>query len=60
MAKVKYHPDMDVLVVYLEETAEDYIEDHGNITVLYREGKPIGFEVWQASKLLTAIKIAKP
>ncbi len=53
MVKVSYYKDEDVLTIYLEDLGEDHFEDKGNVTILYRDNKPIGFEVWQASKLLT-------
>lgn len=56
MVRLNYYPDDDVLTVYLEDVGEDHFEDRGNVTILYRDGRPIGFEVWQTSKLLAAVK----
>lgn len=60
LAKVKYYCDVDVLTVYLKEVAEGRIEDHGRATILYREGKPIGFEIWRASGLHATAKTVVP
>lgn len=54
--KLSYYREDDVLAVYIEDVGKDHFEDRGNVTILYRNGRPIGFEVWHASKLLVAAK----
>ena len=55
MAKFKYSPDVDILVVEFSEGQIDYAEEHGPLILHYtRDGKLVSMEILDAREILVA------